>query len=70
MLGPAGMDPSVVRKLNTTLVKTLQSPAVLAQLQEQGFDVVAGTPDAYGKLIRDEIARWTAVVNAAGIKVE
>jgi tripartite-type tricarboxylate transporter receptor subunit TctC len=70
VLGPAGMDPSVVRKLNTTLVKTLQSPAVLAQLQEQGFDVVAGTPDAYGKLIRDEIARWTAVVNAAGIKVE
>lgn len=70
VLGPAGMDAAVVRKLNATLVKTLQSPTVLAQLQEQGFDVVAGTPDAYGRLIRDEIARWTAVVNAAGIKVE
>jgi hypothetical protein len=43
---------------------------VLAQLQEQGFDVVAGTPDAYAKLIRDEIVRWTRVVGAAGIKVE
>jgi tripartite-type tricarboxylate transporter receptor subunit TctC len=70
VLGPAGMDPAVVRKLNATLVKTLQSPTVMAQLQEQGFDVVAGTPDAYATLIRSEIARWTAVVNAAGIKVE
>jgi len=70
VLGPANMDPAVVRKLNATLVKTLQSPAVAAQLQEQGFDVVAGTPEAYATLIRSEIARWTAVVNAAGIKVE
>jgi len=70
VLGPASMDAAVVRKLNATLVKTLQSPAVMAQLQEQGFDVVAGTPEAYATLIRSEIARWTAVVNAAGIKVE
>jgi tripartite-type tricarboxylate transporter receptor subunit TctC len=70
VLGPANMDPVVMRKLNATLVKTLQSPAVMAQLQEQGFDVVAGTPEAYATLIRSEIARWTAVVNAAGIKVE
>jgi len=70
VLGPANMEAAVVRKLNATLVKTLQSPAVMSQLQEQGFDVVAGTPEAYATLIRSEIARWTAVVNAAGIKVE
>jgi tripartite-type tricarboxylate transporter receptor subunit TctC len=70
VLGPANMDAAVVRKLNATLVRTLQSPALMAQLQEQGFDVVAGTPDAYATLIHNEIARWTAVVNAAGIKVE
>lgn len=70
VLGPANMEAAVVRKLNATLVKTLQSPAVMAQLQDQGFDVVAGTPEAYATLIRSEIARWTAVVNAAGIKVE
>jgi len=70
VLGPAGLDAAVVRRLNATLVKTLQSPAVMAQLQEQGFDVVAGTPEAYAALIRSEIARWSAVVKAADIKVE
>ena len=70
VLGPAGMDPAIVRKLNATLVAVLKSPAVRAQLEEQGFDVIASTPEAYGKLIRDEIARWSAVVQRAGIKVE
>lgn len=70
VLGPANMEPAVVRRLNETLVKVLTSAAVSAQLQEQGFDVVAGTPDAYAKLIGAEIARWTKVVQAAGIKVE
>jgi tripartite-type tricarboxylate transporter receptor subunit TctC len=70
ILGPAHLDPAVVRKLNSTLITVLNSTAVKAQLQEQGFDVVAGSPEAYGKLIGDEIARWTAVVQRAGIKVE
>lgn len=70
ILGPAGMDPAVVRRLSDTLVAVLRSPTVRTQLEEQGFDVVAGTPEAYGKLIRDEIGRWSAVVKQAGIKVE
>jgi len=70
VLGPAGMDPAIVRKLNATLVAVLKSPAVGAQLEEQGFDVIASTPEAYAKLIRDEIARWSGVVQRAGIKVE
>ena len=70
VLGPAGMDPAIVRRLNETLASVLRNPALRAQLEEQGFDVVGGTPDAYGKLIQDEIARWSAVVTRAGIKVD
>lgn len=70
VLGPAGMDPAVVQKLNASLVKALQSPAVRGKLQELGFDVIASSPDAYAKLIRDEIERWSAVVREQQIKVE
>ena len=70
VLGPAGIDPAIVRKLNATLVAVLKSPAIRAQLEDQGFDVIASTPEAYGKLIRDEIVRWSGVVQRAGIKVE
>ncbi len=70
VLGPAGMDPAVVLKLSSTLVRALQTPAVRDKLQDLGFDVVASTPEAYAKLIRDEIDRWSAVVKESGIKVD
>jgi tripartite-type tricarboxylate transporter receptor subunit TctC len=70
VLGPAGMDAAVVQKLSSTLMRALATPALRDKLQELGFDVVASTPDAYTKLIRDEIDRWSAVVKQQNIKVD
>lgn len=70
ILGPAGMSPAVVQKLSSTLQQALATPALRDKLQDLGFDVVASSPEAYGKLIRDEIERWTAVVRQQNIKVD
>jgi tripartite-type tricarboxylate transporter receptor subunit TctC len=70
VLGPAGMDPAVLKKLNTTLVQALTTPAMREKLQAMGFDVVASSPETYGKVIRDEIDRWTKVVREQNIKVD
>lgn len=70
ILGPAGMDPAVVQKLSSTLQQALATPALREKLQEQGFDVVASSPEAYAKLIRDEIDRWSKVVREQNIKVD
>ena len=70
VLGPANMDAAVVQKLHSTLVQALAQPAVRERLQGLGFDVVASTPDAYAKLIRDEIDRWSKVVREQNIKVD
>jgi tripartite-type tricarboxylate transporter receptor subunit TctC len=70
ILGPANLDPAVVRKLHSTLSQALAQPAVRDKLQSLGFDVVASSPDAYAKLIADEIARWSKVVKEQNIKVE
>ena len=70
ILGPAGMSPAVTAKLHATLAKALATPALRDKLQEAGFDVVASTPDAYAKVIKSEIDRWSAVVKAQNIKVD
>ena len=70
VLGPAGMDPAIVQKLSSSLVRALARPDLRDKLQELGFDVVASAPDAYAKLIRDEIDRWTVVVKQQDIKVD
>ena len=70
VLGPAGMDPAVVQKLSSSLTRALARPDLRDKLQELGFDVVASSPEAYSKLIRDEIDRWSAVVRQQNIKVD
>jgi tripartite-type tricarboxylate transporter receptor subunit TctC len=52
------------------LVKALRSPALQAKLTDMGFDVVASSPDAYGKKIRQEIDLWSKIVRDNQIKAD
>jgi len=70
VLAPAHLDPAALAKLSSTLMQVLAMPELRAKLQDQGFDIVASTPEAYAKLIRDEIELWSKVVKDAGIVVE
>jgi len=70
VIGPAGLPPAVLNKLNDTLVKALRTPALQAKLIEMGFDVVASSPDAYGKKIRQEIELWSKIVRDNQIKAD
>jgi tripartite-type tricarboxylate transporter receptor subunit TctC len=70
VVGPAGLPPAVLNKLNDTLVRALRSPALQAKLTDMGFDVVASSPDAYGKKIRQEIDLWSKIVRDNQIKAD
>jgi tripartite-type tricarboxylate transporter receptor subunit TctC len=70
VIGPAGLPPAVLGKLNDTLVKALRSPALQAKLTDMGFDVVASSPEAYGKKIRQEIDLWSKIVRDNQIKAD
>jgi len=39
-------------------------------LAKQGLTAAGGRPERMGELIRRELARWTRVVKAAGIKAD
>ena len=65
---PAKTPPAVVARLNDAMVKALRSPDVRDRMTQIGFDVVAGTPEEFGKFMKEEVDRWTTVVNKGGIK--
>ena len=58
----------MVAKLNDAMVKALRSPDVSERMNQIGFDVVASSADEFGKFMRDEVSRWTRVVQKGGIK--
>jgi tripartite-type tricarboxylate transporter receptor subunit TctC len=65
---PAKTPREIVAKLNDASVRALRSPDVRERMTQIGFDVVASTPEEFGKLMQDEVARWTTVVQRGAIK--
>jgi tripartite-type tricarboxylate transporter receptor subunit TctC len=65
---PAKTPKEIVARLNDAMVKTLRSPDVRERMNQIGFDVVAGTPEEFGAFMKEEVERWTKVVNRGGIK--
>lgn len=68
---PAKTSPEVIRKLSETLAQTLQEPALQAKANELGLILEPKpTPEALGKFLRAEIAKWTPVAAAANMKAD
>ena len=70
VIGPPGLPPAVLARLNETLVRALRQPALQAKMSEMGFDIVAGSPEAYGRKIRQEIELWSRIVKDNQIKTD
>jgi tripartite-type tricarboxylate transporter receptor subunit TctC len=67
VFGPSGMPPAVIAKLNRTLNDIIADKAVAESLTRAGVVVAGSTPEAFGKFMADEYARWNKVREAAGI---
>src|SRR5882724_6261409 len=67
---PKGTPKEIIEKLNHEVNAIIQEPAMKQRLAELGGVPIVATPDAFGKIIADETAKWEKVVTFAGIKVE
>ena len=65
---PAKTPREVVARLNDATVRALRSPEVSERMSQIGFDVVASSPEEFGRFMREEVSRWTRVVQNGGIK--
>jgi tripartite-type tricarboxylate transporter receptor subunit TctC len=70
VLLPAGAPKNMVALLHREITTILQVPSVRSRLMDEGGDIVGSTPEQYGRAIRNELAKWSKLVKAAGIKAE
>lgn len=64
---PAKTNPAIIKKFNAEVLKALQSPEVLKQLEAQGAQVLGSTPEEYKAYLNSEIKRFAKVVKDAGV---
>jgi len=67
-VSPAGTPKDIVATLNREIVRILAQPDMKERLATLGFDPVGSTPGEFAARIKSELATWTKVIRAAGIK--
>jgi len=64
---PAGTPREIITRLNAEVRKVMETPEVVQTLVTAGNEIITGSPEEFGKKVRDDGARWGKVVRDIGL---
>jgi tripartite-type tricarboxylate transporter receptor subunit TctC len=70
LLAPAKTPRALVEKLAAESARAARTPEMRAILALEGAEPIGSSPDEFAAQIRSELARWSKLVGAAGIKAD
>lgn len=70
LVGPVGMDPSIVKQLNGWFVAAAKDPKVVATLARQGLTASPGTPEELQEQTKHDMKTLGEMVRTAGVTVQ
>jgi tripartite-type tricarboxylate transporter receptor subunit TctC len=70
LFAPAGTPAEIVRRLNSEVLRTMQSPDMQGRLVGEGARFVPTTPAQFGAYVKAEIAKWAPIVKASGARAD
>ena len=69
LMAPAGTPKPIIDKINAGVQQALKDPKVAAKLLAVGMEPPPPmTADAFAGFIKEDIARWTSMVDAVGLE--
>ena len=70
IVGPKGLPKPIVDRINAATYKVLQDPAIRKRIEETGSIIMADTPEAFAKQMREELAVYKDVVTRQKITLD
>lgn len=70
ILAPAKTPPALISRLNREVARALEHAEVKSGFSNQSFEIIGGTPELFGALIRDELVKWNKVVKESGMRID
>jgi tripartite-type tricarboxylate transporter receptor subunit TctC len=67
-LAPARLPAGLAERMSAELVASINAPDVRKKLEDNGFDVVASSPDEFARTLRDAIDRYKTITSQLGIE--
>ena len=70
LIGPKGLPPPIVDRVNRELNKALTTKDMEAKLAADGLAAAGGSPEQFAAIIKRDIEVWRKVVQRTGVKPE
>ena len=70
IFAPAGTPRDIVERVNAAINKAMTRPDIKDKLASQGADALTGSPADLAALVQRELAKFAAIIKAAGMRVE
>jgi len=70
VFAPAGTTKEIVERLNAAINRAMTRPEMKEKLASQGADALTGSPSDLAALVQRELAKFAAIIKAAGVKIE
>lgn len=67
ILAPAGIDATIVRKINEDVANILRTKEMIDFLAAQGAEPLMTSPEAFLKILEADVVKWAKVVKSAGV---
>ena len=67
---PAHTPREIIGKLNTDILRVINTPEMRRQFAAQGIDATGSTPEQFATYIRNEIAKWARAIKASGARAD
>jgi tripartite-type tricarboxylate transporter receptor subunit TctC len=67
ILSPAGIDMTIVRKINEDVANILRTKEMIDFLAAQGAEPLMTSPEAFLKILEADVVKWAKVVKSAGV---
>ena len=70
IVGPKGMPPAIVKKLNATINEILSDPNFKKQYEAMGSETDIKTPEQFAAMIKSDLAKWGEVIRKGRITAD
>jgi tripartite-type tricarboxylate transporter receptor subunit TctC len=70
VLAPAAMPREMVAGLSGAVARAAHDPEMRKRLAEQGAEPVGNTSEEFGRILKDEVAKWGEVVKVSGARAD
>lgn len=67
LFAPAGTPRPIIERLNAETQRIAADKGYTAVIKSMATDVTSSTPEAFAAFVREDVARWTKVIQSAGI---